>query len=262
MSARQLIILAVAFVAAIGALLAIRGMNAPRHERPTEVAVAGQTVLVMARDVPQGAALQPGDLAWRVFPTPSIGPQFVTQRTRPEALNELNGGVTRRAFAAGEPVLESNIVLPEGRGFLAAQLQPGYRAVSVEIEFNTAAGGFIQPNDRVDVVVTYENRSEGGGPAATHSDVVLRDVRVLALDDRTQTQAAGAAPERIDAHTAVLELTSEGARRLALADAVGTIHLMLRPVEAGADAAATDMPAQDSGGAVIIHSFGRTMGGG
>jgi pilus assembly protein CpaB len=266
MSARQLIVLVVAAIAAVGALFIIRGLGARSAEPTTAPSeqIAGQQVLVAARDIPQGAALAPGDLAIALFPSSSVSPGFVRLDQQPSAQADYVGGVTRRAFVQGEPISASAVVQPDGRGFLAAQLAPGFRAVAVEIEATTAAGGFIQPNDHVDVIVTSRVNSPEGGEQV-RSDIVLRDIRVLALGDKTQTQASGEAPEIVQAGVAVLELTQEDARVLALADELGTVSLALRGVQA--ETVGMEMPSnsgrqigQQSGG-VRIHAYGVVSGG-
>jgi len=262
MSARQLIVLVVAAIAAIGALLLIRGMGAS-NRAPAEAetaAIAGEQVLVLARDVPQGAALTPSDLAVALFPTDSVAPSFIRVANQPSAQADYVGAVTRRAFAQGEPITIGSVVQPDGRGFLAAQLAPGFRAVSIEIEDITAAGGFIQPNDRVDVIVTA--RAEGGNDQV-NSSIILEDVRVLALGEMTQTQTEGEAPAIIQAGVAVLELTQEDARILALSDEMGTISLALRGVEVdtvGLQRSNARRPGQGSG-SVRVHAFGTVSEG-
>lgn len=266
MSARQLIVLVVAAIAAVGALLLIRSLGSRQAEQTAAETeqIAGEQVLVAARDLPQGAALAPSDLAVALFPQGSVSQSFVRVSQQPSAQADFVGGVTRRAFAQGEPITASAVVQPEGRGFLAAQLEPGYRAVAIEIEAITAAGGFIQPNDHVDVIVTSKIDNEGGGETV-RSDIVLRDVRVLALGETTETQTSGDAPQVVDAGVAVLELTAEDARILALADEMGRLSLALRGVQAetvgmerpGASGRALS---QQSGG-VRIHAYGAVAGG-
>jgi pilus assembly protein CpaB len=264
MSARQLIVLGVAFLAAIGALLVIRGMgsNSAPAETPGET-IAGEQVLVAAHPIAQGAALTEADLTPRLFPQASVNPQFIRAAQQPEMV----GAVTRRAFLQGEPIVQGSVIQPEGRGFMAAVLPPGYRAVAVEIEPMTAAGGFIQPNDRVDVIVTarLSNREVAGGERV-RSNTLLEDVRVLALDDKLQTQEAGAEPERIEASIAVLELSARDAEALAMADELGTISLALRGVEAEppgmrVPSASREAPAQRSE-SVRVHAFGTVSEGG
>lgn len=264
MSARQLIVLVIAAVAAVGALFLIRGLGA-RNATPTVEAatpVDGEQVLVAARDVGQGAALKPGDLAVALFPRGSISPSFVQISRQPSAQADFVGAVTRRAFVQGEPITVNSVVQPEGRGFLAAQLAPGYRAVAIEIASETAVGGYIQPNDRVDVIMT--RKFDEGPRERVESQIVLQDVRVLALGDKTNTQTSGEAPEIIDAEVAVLELSAEDARVLALADEMGDITLALRGVEAdtvGMVGRANPGVGQSSGG-VRVHAYGVVSGGG
>ena len=267
MSPRQMIVLVVAAVAAIGALLLIRGMGGQRATAaaaaPTQQ-IAGQQVLVAAHDVPQGAALAPSDLAVAVFPTASVSASFIRLDQQPSAQAQMVGAVTRRAFAQGEPITLNSVVQPDGHSFLAAVLQPGFRAVAVEVQKKTAAGGFIQPNDHVDVIVTSHANGEGGAQEV-HSDIVLQDVRVLALGDATTPQTSGDHPTTSDAQVAVLELTAQDARTLALADGVGDISLALRGVEAetvGLHVGGNAGSLTQSTGAVKIHAFGTVTGGG
>jgi pilus assembly protein CpaB len=267
MSARQLIVLVVAAIAAVGALLLIRGMGSRDAAAPVAegTAIEGEQVLVAARDVAQGAALAPSDLAVVLFPTDSLAPTFVRLSAQPSAQADFVGSVTRRSFARGEPITTGGVVQPDGRGFMAAQLAPGYRAVAIEIDEETAAGGYIQPNDRVDVIVTTRIQSrDGGSGEQVNSNIVLEDVRILALGETTQTQSSGEAPETINAGVAVLELTAEDARTLALADELGTISLALR----GVLAETVGMTGQSSGRSlsqqsrgVRIHQFGAVSGG-
>ncbi len=266
MSARQLIVLVVAGIAAVAALLLIRGMGS-REEAPAEQAeqISGEQILVAARDVPQGAALTPSDLAVALFPERSVAPSFVRLSAQPSAQADFVNGVTRRAFVQGEPITASGVIQPDGRGFMAALLQPGFRAVAVEIEDGTAAGGYIQPNDHVDVLVTtrMQNR-DGGGGEQVNSNIILEDVRVLALGDTTQTQTTGEAPETVSAGVAVLELTAEDARALALADELGTISLALRGVQVetvGMRGPSSGRTIGQSSGAVLLHQYGTVNGG-
>lgn len=264
MSPRQLIVLVVAAIAAVGALLLIRGMGAPRAApQSAEQAqpIAGEQVLVAAHDIAQGAALAPTDLAVAVFPTGSVSQSFIRLSQQPSAQADFVGAVARRSFAQGEPITTTGVLQPDGRGFMAAELQPGFRAVAVEIQPQTAAGGFIQPNDHVDVIVTA--RDQSGGANAVSSDIVLRDVRVLALGDKTQTQTSGDHPETIEASVAVLELSPEEARTLALADEMGTISLALRGVQAETVSLNEDRSSLGhQSGSVRMHQFGSVTGGG
>jgi pilus assembly protein CpaB len=266
MSARQLIVLVIAALAASGALFLIRGMGA-RNDTPAEVesaAIAGEQVLVVARDIPQGAVLQPSDLAVVLFPNDSVAPSFIRLSNQPSAQADYVGAVTRRPFAQGEPITVGSVIQPDGRGAMAAQLAPGFRAISVEIGSETAAGGYIQVNDRVDVIVTYtvENRESGG--EQVNSDIVLQDVRVLALGETTQPQTGGDGPTIVQAGVAVLELSQEDARVLALADEMGEIDLALRGVQVdtvGMQSGSNGRRPGQGSGSVRVHAFGTVSGG-
>lgn len=263
MSARQLIVLVIAGIAAIGALLLIRGMGSRSAETTEAVEpIAGEQVLVVSRDIPQGAALVPSDLQVRLFPEASVAPQMVRLSQQPSAQAEFVGAVTRRPFVQGEPIVTGSVQQPEGRGFMAAQLDPGFRAVAIEIDMNTAVGGFIQPNDHVDVIMTGSTTG-GGGRDEVQSAIVLEDIRVLALNDVVQPQTSGDAPTRTEATVAVLELGAEDARVLAEADGRGDISLALRGVEM--ETVGAHRPrAQRTGssGAVRMHAFGNLSVGG
>lgn len=266
MSARQLIVLVIAGIAAVAALLLIRGMGG-REDAPAEEAeqVSGEQILVAARDVPQGAALSPGDLAVALFPERSVGPSFVRLSAQPSAQADLVGAVTRRSFVQGEPITSTAVVQPEGRGFMAAQLEPGFRAVAIEIEEQTAAGGYIQPNDHVDVIVTTRAQNSEGSGEQVNSTIILEDIRILALGETTQTQTEGEGPQPIEASVAVLELTAEDARTLALADEMGTISLALRGVQVetvGMRSPSTGRSLSQQSGAVLLHQYGTVSGGG
>jgi len=265
MSPRQIIVLVVAGIAAIGALLVIRGMGASRPAAAAQAGppIAGQQVLVAAHDVPQGAALAPGDLAVALFPTASVSASFIRVDQQPSAQAQFVGAVTRRPFVQGEPITMTSVVMPDGRGFLAAQLQPGFRAVAVEVQRKDSAGGFIQPNDHVDVIATA--RENGSSGQEVHSAIILQDVRVLAMGEATSPQANGDHPTTSDATIAVLELSPDDARSLALARGMGDISLALRGVQAETVGLRTghggDTLSQGAGG-VKLHAFGTVSGGG
>jgi len=264
MSPRQVIVLVVAGICAIGAIFIVRGIvgGQPQEAAETAEPIAGEQVLVAARDIPQGAALAPSDLAVALFPQGSVNQSFVRVSQQPSAQADYVGGVTRRAFAAGEPITTGSVVQPEGRGFLAAQLEPGYRAAAIEISRETAAGGYIQPNDRVDVIMTQEIEGNSGNDEV-RSDIVLSDIRVLAIGDTTQTQTTGEAPAQTDAPYAVLELTAEDARILALADAAGDVTLALRgvQVETVGMRASNQNGVRQGGNSVRVHAYGSLAGG-
>lgn len=265
MSARQLVVLGIAALAAIAALFLIRGMTSRSAPAPAaEAPIAGEQVLVAARDIQQGAALAPGDLAVRIFPKESVTPHFVRVAQQPSAQTDYVNAVTRRAFAAGEPIIMGSVIQPEGRGFMAAQLDPGYRAVSLEIKDNTAAGGYIQPNDRVDLILTQRIQVSDSTSSSNQvrSDIVLSDVRVLAIGSNTQPQTSGDSPSQTPGGFVVLELSAMDARTAMQAQQMGDVSLALR----GVQVETVGMRQQGAGalsqsGGVRVHAFGTVSGG-
>jgi len=140
--------------------------------------------------------------------------------------------------------------------------------VALDIQQKTAVGGFIQPNDHVDVIVTTrsEGHSDTGPQQQTHSAIVLQDIRVLAMGDKTQGQTTGDHPETSDAAVAVLEVTPDDARTLEMARAMGDVSLALRGVQAETVSLRTG-PHNHGGieqeaGTVRVHAFGVVVGGG
>lgn len=264
-----MIVLGVAVVAAIGAVFLVRGAGS-RQDAAAPVAsavtpMAGEEVLVALRDVPQGVPLQAGDIGLRLFPEASVSEHFLREAQR----ESIVGGVTRRPFVQGEPIIAGTVVLPDGHGLFAAQLTPGYRAFAIEIDEQTAAGGFIQPNDRVDVILTTRTQGGAGGAEQVRTSMILENVRVLALDDRSSPQTeAEEGPERLSAKVAVLELSVSDAALLARADEMGNIILTLRGVEAeppglrAPSAARGTAAMSQQGGAVRVHAFGNVVSGG
>src|SRR5262245_48420768 len=135
MSPRQLIVLGLAAVAAIAALLVFRSMGGEvRPVAATAAEVPGVRVLVASSKIAQGAGLTASDVQWRIFPQESVAEAYIAETERPNAPTDMTGWVVRRAYVAGEPIIDGTILDPEGRGFMAAVLEPGYRAVSIKVD--------------------------------------------------------------------------------------------------------------------------------
>ncbi len=275
-SMRQILVLAVALVAAIVAVLLIRNMQTPAAAPAAEVAApVGPQVLVAARDVPQGALLAADDIVWRAFPEGAIAESFVTDAVRPDALTDMVGHVTRRAIVAGEPIVTTAVIAPGEGGILAAQLPPGYRAVSVTISDASAAGGYLQPNDRVDVILTTSTAvpvAGGGVRDEVRTDVILEDVRVLAVGSVSRPEEpAEEGQEPNDGGTAVLELSQPDARVVAMAEELGELRLALRGIESEPPQMSVPSAQRwrsraleqsvEEASSVRVHSFGSTSAG-
>jgi pilus assembly protein CpaB len=182
--------------------------------------VAMQDVLVAAADLQPAQTLTKENLRWQPWPQDALNSVYLTKSSRPDAIETLAGSVIRNRMAAGEPIRNENLT-PRHAGYLATVLPPGKRAMAVRISAESTAGGFILPNDRVDVL-----HSDGKSPI---SRTILSNVRVLAIDqvvdDTTKTENGKA---NVIGKTATLELDPSQAESLTAAQAAGTLSLSLR----------------------------------
>ena len=221
----RIAVLLVAGLAALAAAVFVRGAMQPAPAGPAEPVAAvapaePARVLVAARDIAPGERVAPGDFRWTAWPEEAVLPSYIAQESNPDALEALSGAVARTGFVSGEPAMEAKLVQPGEAGFMAAVLTPGMRAVAVPISARSGAGGFILPNDRVDIIVTRETENGYG------SDIVVENVRVLAIDQIYSETEDGA----VVGSTATLELSSQQARSVALSVAAGDVSLALRSV--------------------------------
>lgn len=251
-------LLAVALVAGgAAAFLAMQQPGTPSAPAPTVVAAATEPqvvtqvveepkvqILVAKTPIVVGQRLTPATIEWVEWPEDTTRPDFVTQAAAPDALDTMSGAVARYEFFPGEPIREVKLARAD-RGFLSAVLDPGTRGVSVDVSAQSASGGFILPNDRVDIVLT----SDVGGKQV--SSTILENVRVLAINsqigetaatraatdkpkdsgasDRTETDAEDAAPVRFATAIATLALNPRQAEVIISATLNGRLSLVLRP---------------------------------
>lgn len=221
MNAARILILAAAAVAAVIAALVVRGaMQAPAPAPAVEQERPAPAVRVLAarQDLPVGHRVETSDLYWQAWPEDAVSNAYITERARADAIDEFTGGVVRAGMSQGEPVSERKIVQAGDSSFMAAVVSPGMRAVAVPVSARSSAGGFILPNDRVDVIITEQN---GNGHAAR---TLLENIRVLAIDQNFAEDGSGA----VVGSTATLELTPGQSRAISQATAGGTLALALR----------------------------------
>jgi pilus assembly protein CpaB len=198
---------------------------------PAEPVAQLQTVdvLVAKSDIGLGQSVKPEDMQWQTWPAATASSTFIRRSERPDATTQVAGSIARAPFIAGEPIREQKLVRADGAGFMAAILPTGMRAVSTEISPETGAGGFILPNDRVDVILSKreKNVAIAGAPDVIVSEIILPNIRVLAIDQ---------APKEKDGQNAVvgktvtLELKPEQSETLARARQSGTLSLALRSI--------------------------------
>lgn len=199
---------------------------------PTAIAVPPPPVpmtdvLVAAAELPMGQTLHIADLRWQPWPEQAVAAGYITRAASPKGMEEMAGSITRSGFLAGEPIRPQKLARADG-GFMAAILPAGLRAVAITTDTrgSSSAGGFILPNDHVDVIRTYrdEDASRGGGDAQV-SETLLQDVRVLAVGQVVQERNG---TNVVTGETATLALTPAQAELVTLAQKVGQLSLSLR----------------------------------
>lgn len=189
--------------------------------------------LVAARPIPAGSLLRAEDLGVREVPTGEAGEGVL--RDTAEVRAELAGALVRRYLEAGERIAMGDVLRPRDRGFLAAVLRPNMRAITVGVDAITGAAGLIWPGDRVDLLLTQSlDESVAQLSRRVVGETVLRDVRVIAVDQQLTQGAAGAnaSPEGKIARTVTLEVTPEEAERVAVAGQLGRLSLTIRAMAA------------------------------
>src|SRR5438552_3820051 len=144
-------------------------------------------VLVAKSEIGLGHTLKPGDLQWQAWPASTTSSTFIRRNDRPDAATQMVGSIARAPFIAGEPIREQKLVKADGSGFMAAILPGGMRAISTDISPETGAGGFILPNDRVDVLLTKrEKNGDRSGTDVVNSEIILTTVPVIAIHQAPQ----------------------------------------------------------------------------
>ncbi|NOJ46776.1 Flp pilus assembly protein CpaB [Bradyrhizobium archetypum] len=228
MNKPRIVVLAIAIGAGgIAAYLASGSDNKPA---PAPQVVQMQTVdiLVAKSDIGLGQSVKPDDLQWQAWPATTASNNFINRASKAEAIKDITGSIARAPFIAGEPIREQKLVRADGSGFMAAILPAGYRAISTEISPETGAGGFILPNDRVDVILTKRNNNpDSKGPDVSSSEIILTNIRVLAIDQAPKEKEGASS---LVGRTVTLELKPEQAETLARSRQSGSLTLALRSI--------------------------------
>jgi pilus assembly protein CpaB len=252
MSKMRIVMLVIAAGAAVGAgVLAKTFIASNRQAAPSEpnTVVIDQTpkeeVLVITKDLLMGDKLGDGSVAWQAWPKDQVQPSMVTKSNRPTAVEDMKEARARYAMYQGELLIEKKIVLPGDKGFMSAILPKGMRAISVAVTDQTTAGGFILPNDRVDVILTrkFQNPGSSSAEQLVKSEIVLSNVRILAINQTYRQEAEGNTVTVAEGKTATLELTPEQSEVIAKIEASGELSLALRSIsEADGKTLADDKP--------------------
>ncbi|HFQ15646.1 MAG TPA: Flp pilus assembly protein CpaB [Rhodobacteraceae bacterium] len=221
--------LGIALIAGGAAFVLMNGVLEPTKTVEAPQKIPTVKILVAASDIALGNVVAEPDLAWQEWPEESVQPQYITMDARPDALKKLAGSTARAELFKGEPVNENKLVKANGSGFMSAILPSGMRAVSTPISVDTGAGGFILPNDHVDVILTHRVKDQRDRNIERHvSETILSNVRVLAID---QTIKEKDGEKVVVGKTATLELRPRQSEVLALARARGDISLALRSLQ-------------------------------
>jgi len=259
MNMPRMLVLGLAVVAAAAAVLIVRGMLG--GGTPTVQAMLPRPQIVTSEVLVASEPLQPGQplnssmVRWEKWPKGDIDSTFITHDDTPNLDAALTGTVVRAPMVAGEPVTAQKFVHGDAAGFLAATLQPGMRAVSIPITTESGAGGFILPNDRVDLLMTEQISDT---PRRFRARIVLTNIRVLAMD---QTYKQDKDQKVVLAKSATLELSSDQSRIVVKAQAGGPLSLALRAL--GDDSKPAPMAANQAndddgpdGSGVTVIRFG------
>ena len=182
-----------------------------------------QEVLVAASELPRGTVIDEKHMRWQAWEG-DVPPVFVSWAARPDAISAFKGFTAHADFVAGEPIRDDKLA-ERGAGFLSGALPEGKRAIAVRVNAESTAGGFILPNDRVDVIHTVARPGSTGEGGQVTSRTILTNLRVLAIDQVASDNGEGGA---VVGKTATLEVEPEQIAVIAAAEASGTVSLALR----------------------------------
>jgi pilus assembly protein CpaB len=253
----QLAVLGLALAAGAGAMILMRSDPPPPPE-PVQIVAAPApsiemtSVLVAAAAIPMGQTLTEQDLRWQDWPAGSVPDGLITAEDGMEAAT---GAIVRAGVLAGEPIRRERLIRSENGGFLSAVLPSGMRAVAISIDSrgSSTAGGFILPNDRVDVIATYRDEiaSQDLSSDVHVSETILRNVRVLAIGKNVETDEEGNA--FVDGETATLELSPAQAETVTLAQRTGQLSLVLRSLSDSSPSAEEEFAEKAESGLTIVR---------
>jgi pilus assembly protein CpaB len=225
MSRTRIVVLGLAIGSAVLAAYLAQGfLKKPEAEVVEINKVQTEDVLVAARDIAMGDQVDNATLNWASWPKSNITATMITRAAKPDAMTKLKDGRARNPIYQNEPINEKKVVLPGDKGFMAAILPKGHRAISVRISAETGAGGFILPNDKVDVLLTRKL----SGSDRQIAETVLTNVRVLAIDQTYKQDEKGG--QVVVGKTATVELDPIQAEVLSMVESSGQLTLALRSI--------------------------------
>ncbi len=227
MDKKKLMLLVVALLVAVGTAFAARTLfiGASTPEADAQNVPMGPKVLVAQRALPTGTIITADSIAYQDWPEEMVKDAYFIDGEAD--MTKLLGTVVRFQVTAGQPVTQGALVAPGDRGFLAAALGPGMRAVTIPVSAKTGVGGFVFPGDRVDLVLTQAVKGKEGLPLKA-AETILRNLRVLATDQSTETETVDGKTVVRAFRTVTLEVTPRIAEKVSVAQTIGTLSLSLR----------------------------------
>ena len=231
MDRKKLVLLVGALIVAIGTALVARSMfagaAAPEANAAAQVEAVGPKVLVAQRALPTGTIITADAVGYQLWPEELVQDAYFLDGEAD--ITKLIGTVVRHPITAGEPVTQGSLVSPDDRGFLAAALTPGMRAITVPVDAKSGVAGFVFPGDRVDMVLTQTVQGNDG-TALKASETIIRNLRVLATDQSTTQETIDGVTQVKAFRTVTMEVTPTMAEKVAVAQTIGTLSLALRSI--------------------------------
>jgi pilus assembly protein CpaB len=219
--------LLIAAVTAVMAKNMFSGASAPEAQAGP-VVPAGPEVLVATRTLPIGTIIDAEAFRYQPWPEGLVQPAYFTRGEANGDPQTLIGTVVRNEISAGQPLTQGSIVRPGERGFLAAALGPGMRAVTVGVSATSGVAGFVFPGDRVDLVLTQEVSGGDNEAPLRASETIVRNIRVLAVDQRLNSRDEAGNQIAQTVATITFEATPKIAEKIAVAQTIGQLSLSLR----------------------------------
>ena len=231
MNAKKVVLLLGALVIAVITAVMAKNMFAGAGAQQAAAAPAptGPRVLVARKALPVGTIIDAESLSFQPWPKDLIDSAYYVDGQGGDA-KSLAGTVVRYPITAGQPITRGALVGPQDRGFLAAALGSGMRAITVPVNASTGVAGFVFPGDHVDIVLTQEVVGGGDGPALKVSETIVRNIRVLATDQRFSDKDEDGKTLVKTFTNVTLEVTPRIAEKIAVGQSVGTLSLSLRSI--------------------------------